>query len=94
MVYQRFKDQVIGAKESHEQEGPVERQPENYLPLMGSRHVDPSTGLTYETVEIKITPQRDIVAWRRRVIKVSYRMPLKAPSTHKTYLPIHPENLG
>ena len=31
--------------------------------------VAPSTGLTYETVEIKVTPQRDIVAWRRRVIK-------------------------
>ena len=30
--------------------------------------MDPQNGLTYETVDIKITPQRDIVAWRRRVM--------------------------
>ena len=67
MVYQKFCDQVSGTSEAPEQETPVERSPECYLPLVG--HVDPSTGLTYETVEIKVTSQRDIVAWRRRVIK-------------------------
>ena len=35
---------------------------------MGLRHKDPKNGLTYETVELKVNKQRDIVAWRRRVI--------------------------
>ena len=30
--------------------------------------MDPQNGLTYETVDIKVTPQRDIVAWRRQVM--------------------------
>ena len=69
MVYQKFCDQVSGTSEAPEQATPVERSPEYYLPLVGSRHVDPSTGLTNKTVEIKVTPQLDKVAWRRRVIK-------------------------
>ena len=41
---------------------------EYFLPLIGTRHVDPDNGLTYQVTEIKITPNRDIVAWRRRVV--------------------------
>jgi hypothetical protein len=47
----------------------VERPMEDYQLLVGSRHIDPKNGLTYERVDIKVTPNRDIVAWRRRVIK-------------------------
>ena len=49
-------------------EPPLEKPVDFFRPLVGSRHVDPKNGLTYETVELKITRQRDIVAWRRRVI--------------------------
>ena len=66
--YQNFKDQLIGVH-APEEEPRVERPVEEYKSLVGSRHIDPKNGLTYETVDIKITPTRDIVAWRRRVIK-------------------------
>ena len=33
--------------------------------MVGTRHIDPKNGLTYQTVDIKVTPNRDIVAWRR-----------------------------
>jgi hypothetical protein len=49
----------------------VERSIEDYQLLVGSRYIDPKNRLTYETVDIKVTPNRDIVAWRRRVIKGS-----------------------
>ena len=44
---------------------------ENYQLLVESRHIDPNNGLTYETVDIKIAPNRDIITWRRRVIEGS-----------------------
>ena len=44
------------------------RPVEFYQPLIETCHVDPQNGLTYETVDIKVTPQRDIEAWRRRVM--------------------------
>ena len=37
-----------------------------YKYLIGSRHVDPDSGCTYETTEIKVTTNQDIVAWRKR----------------------------
>ena len=49
-------------------EPPLEKPAEFFRPLIGTRHVDPENGLTYETVELKVNKQRDIVAWRRRVI--------------------------
>ena len=42
---------------------------ESYAPLVSTRHVDPKYGLTYQTVDIKVTLFRDIVAWRRRIIR-------------------------
>jgi hypothetical protein len=42
---------------------------EFYAPLVSTRHIDPKYGLTYPTVDIKGTPNRDIVAWRRRIIR-------------------------
>jgi hypothetical protein len=42
---------------------------EFYAPLVGTRHIDPKNGLTYQTVDIKVTPNRDIVAWRRRITR-------------------------
>ena len=42
------------------------RDPEDYKYLIDTRHVDPDSGCTYETTEIKVTPNKDIVAWRKR----------------------------
>ena len=42
---------------------------EFYAPLVGTRHIDPKNGLTYQTVDIKVTSNQDIVAWRRRIIR-------------------------
>ena len=67
--YQNFTDQLIGAHEP-KQDVSVERPMEDYQLLVGSRHIDPKNGLKYETVDKKITPNRDIVAWRRKVITV------------------------
>jgi hypothetical protein len=68
MIYHNFNIKVhsLGLHDSAEepQVGPVEF----YQPFIGTRHVDLQNGLTYETVDIKLTPQRDIVAWRRRVV--------------------------
>ena len=66
----------------------MERPMEDYQLLVGSRHIDPKNGRTYKTVDIKINPNRDIVAWRRRVIRVAYRIYLKAPSIPKIYISI------
>ena len=62
MVYQSFNihDHSLGL---HDAAGePQVRPVEFYQPLIGTRHVDPQNRLTYETVDIKVTPQRDIVA--------------------------------
>ena len=53
--YQSFTDQLIGVHVP-KQEVSVERPMEDYQLLVGSRHIDPKNGLTYETVDIKITP--------------------------------------
>ena len=42
------------------------RYPEEYKYLIGTRHVDPDSGCTYETTENTVTPNQDIVAWRKR----------------------------
>ena len=66
--YQSFKDQITGDDEP-EQEAPEDRPLEFYAPLVNTRHIDPKYGLTYQTVDIKETQYRDIVAWRRRIIR-------------------------
>ena len=38
-----------------------------YKYLIGTRHVDPDSGRTYETTEIKVAPNNDITAWQNRV---------------------------
>ena len=66
--YQSFKDQITGVDEPEEE--PREDHPvELYAPLVGTRHIDPKNGLTYQTVDIKVTSNRDIVAWRRKIIR-------------------------
>ena len=66
--YQSFKDQITGVDEPEEE--PPENHPvEFYAPLVGTRHIDPKNGLTYQTVDIKVTSNREIVAWRRRIIR-------------------------
>ena len=44
----------------------IVRDLEEYKYLIGTRHVDPDSGCTYETTEIKVTPNQDIVAWQKR----------------------------
>ena len=66
--YQSFKDQITGVDEP-EQEAPEDHPVKFYAPLVATRHIDPKNGLTYQTVDIKVTPNRDIVAWRRRIIR-------------------------
>ena len=40
---------------------------EYFTPLVGTRHVDPTSGLQYEVVQVKLNRQRYIVVYRRRV---------------------------
>jgi hypothetical protein len=64
MVFQNFNIQVHSFGLHDAAKEPQVRPVEFYRPLIGTRHVDPQNGLTYETVDIKVTPHRDIVAWR------------------------------
>ena len=68
MVYQDLNIQCHSLGLHAAAEKPQVRPVECYQPLIGTRHVNPQNGLTYETVDIKVTPQRDHVAWRRRVM--------------------------
>jgi hypothetical protein len=68
MVYQNFNIQCHSLGLHDATEEPQVRPVKFYHPLIGTRHVEPQNGLTFETVDIKVTPQRDIVAWRRRVM--------------------------
>ena len=63
-----FKDQITGVDEP-EEEPRVDYPVEFYAPLVGTRHIDPKNELTYQTIDIKVTPNRDIVAWRRKIIR-------------------------
>jgi hypothetical protein len=58
-----------------------------YIPLIGTRHIDPYNGLLYETTDVKDTKQRDIVAWRRRILNCrfqgQYQRPLHIYDIHK-----------
>ena len=76
--YQSFTDQLIGVYEP-KQEVLVECPMEDYHMLVGFRHIDPKNGLAYETVDIKITPNSDIVAWRWKVIKGSLQNTPQGP---------------
>ena len=44
---------------------PVLKDVSEYKYLVGTRHVDSESGLTYETTEIKVAPNKDILAWRK-----------------------------
>ena len=46
---------------------PILKDVSEYKYLIGTRHVDPESGLTYETTEIKVAPNKGIIAWRKRV---------------------------
>ena len=41
---------------------PILKYVSEYKYLIGTRHVDPESGLTYETTEIKVAPNKDIIA--------------------------------
>ena len=47
------------------------RKVSEYKYLIGTRHVDPESGLTYKTTEIKVTPNKNITAWRKKSTKGS-----------------------
>ena len=40
---------------------------EYFEPLVGTRHVDPTSGLQYEVVQVKLNRKRCIVVYRRKV---------------------------
>jgi hypothetical protein len=40
---------------------------EYFDPLIGTRHVDPTSGLQYEVVQVKMNRERYIIVYRRRV---------------------------
>jgi hypothetical protein len=44
----------------------IVRDPKEYKYLLGTRHIDPDSGCTYETTEIKVTPNKGIDAWQKR----------------------------
>ena len=56
-----------------------ERPLEFYLPLIGTRHIDLYNGLLYETIDVKATKQRDIVAWRRRILNGRFQGKIQGP---------------
>ena len=56
-----------------------ERPLKFYLPLIGTRHIDPYNGLLYETIDVKATKQRDIVAWRRRILNGRFQGKIQGP---------------
>ena len=56
-----------------------ERPFEFYLPLIGTRHIDPYNGLLHETIDVKDTKQRDIVAWRRRILNCRFQGEIQGP---------------
>ena len=63
--YQTLNDEV-DSKTGNLPASTCVRDPEDYKYLIGTRHVDPDSGCTYETTEIKVAPNKDIVAWRKR----------------------------
>ena len=89
MVYQDFNIQCHSLGLHDASEEPQVRPVEFYQPLIGTRHVDPQNGLTYETVDIKVTPQGDIVVWRRRVMNGvavdAPQGPLHVSTIHQQY---------
>jgi hypothetical protein len=56
MVYQNFNIQVHSFGLHDAAKEPQVRPMEFYQPLVGTRHVGLQNGLTYETVDIKVTP--------------------------------------
>jgi hypothetical protein len=56
----------------------------DYKYLIGTRHVDPESELTYETTEIKVAPNKDITAWRKRVHNGKLDKNPKDPFTPRT----------
>ena len=40
---------------------------EYFEPLIGTRHVDPKSGIQYEVVQVKMNRKRYIIVFRRRV---------------------------
>ena len=56
-----------------------ERPLEFYMPLIGTRHIDPYNGLLYETIDVKAFKQRDIVAWRRRILNGQLQGEIQGP---------------
>ena len=65
ICYQTLNDEVE-RKTSNLPASTTVRDPEAYKYLIGTRYVEPDSGCTYATTEIKVTPNQDIVAWRKR----------------------------
>ena len=64
--YQNLNEELESKAGNNPANATIVRDPEQYKYLIGTRHVDPDSGCTYDTTEIKVTPNKDIVAWRKR----------------------------
>ena len=64
--YQTLNDELESKAGDNFANPTIVKDPEEYKYLLGTRHIDPDSGCTYETTEIKVTPNKDIVAWRKR----------------------------
>ena len=65
--YQSLNGELEKRAETSPNTTPILKDVSEYKYLIGTRHVDPESGLTYETTEIKVAPNKDIIAWRKRV---------------------------
>jgi hypothetical protein len=66
ICYQNLNEEVESKAGDNLANATIVRDPEEYKYLIGTRHVDPDSGCTYETTEIKVTPNKNIVAWRKK----------------------------
>ena len=66
-----YRDPLYELKIKSEHVPVIECEPkklEYFTPLVGTRHVDPTSGLQYEVVQVKLNRQRYTVVYSRRVI--------------------------
>ena len=65
--YQSLNGEFEKSAETSPKTTPILKDVSEYKYLIGTCHADPESGLTYETTEIKVAPNKNIIAWRKRV---------------------------
>ena len=67
--YQTLNEEVESKAGDNLANATIVRDPEEYKYLIGTRHIDPDSGCTYETTKIKVTPCRvakKVLQWKTR----------------------------